>query len=112
MFGLPKLTRNRIRFAYVVALGADILQIALGPLGWAFIDEIIDVIAALGTIAALGFHPLLLPTFAIEFLPVVDLLPTWTGCVAWLVWLRKKQQAGTAVRLHPTPEQVKARYQR
>lgn len=41
----------------------------------------------------IGFHPLLLPTFALEFLPVADLLPTWTGCVALVVALRKKQQA-------------------
>jgi hypothetical protein len=30
----------------------------------------------------IGFHRLLLPTFIIELLPVADLLPTWTGCVA------------------------------
>jgi len=36
---------------------------------------------------------LLLPTFVVEFLPLVDLLPTWTGCVAVVVALRKRQQA-------------------
>jgi hypothetical protein len=40
----------------------------------------------------LGFHPLLLPTFVVEFLPVADMLPTWTGCVALVVALRKRQQ--------------------
>ena len=40
----------------------------------------------------IGFHPLLLPTFALEFLPVSDMLPTWTGCVAIVVALRKRQQ--------------------
>ena len=43
----------------------------------------------------LGFHPLLLPTFIVEFLPVTDLLPTWTGCVAVVVALRKRQQTMT-----------------
>ena len=44
----------------------------------------------------IGFHPLLLPTFALEFLPVVDMLPTWTACVALVVSLRRKQQAAQA----------------
>jgi hypothetical protein len=41
--------------------------------------------------ALIGFHPLLLPTFLIEFVPVADLLPTWTGCVALVVAMRRKQ---------------------
>ena len=47
----------------------------------------------------IGFHVLLLPTFALEFLPVADMLPTWTGCVAIVVALRKRQQA----RVPPPP---------
>jgi hypothetical protein len=51
----------------------------------------------------LGFHPLLLPTFALEFLPIVDVLPTWTGCVALVVALRKRQQAIVASPVDPGP---------
>ena len=91
----PLLTRNRVRFAYVVAVVCDALQLMLGPVGWAFADEIIDVSAMILISRAIGFHPLLLPTFALEFLPLTDMLPTWTGCVALVVSLRKKQQAGT-----------------
>jgi hypothetical protein len=29
----------------------------------------------------------------LELLPVADLLPTWTGCVALVAALRKKQQS-------------------
>jgi hypothetical protein len=36
------------------------------------------------------------PTFIVEFLPVVDLLPTWTGCAAIVVGLRKRQQLTTS----------------
>ena len=43
----------------------------------------------------LGFHPLLLPTFIIELLPVADILPTWTGCVALVIALRRRQQIST-----------------
>ena len=92
----PTLSRNRIRLAYAVAVTADTLQLFLGPFGWTFADEIIDVIVMVLTIRAIGFHPLLLPTFALEFLPVVDMLPTWTGCVALVISLRKKRQTARA----------------
>jgi hypothetical protein len=85
------LTRPRIRAAYGVAVATDVLQFALGPLGWAFADEILDVLALILTTKLLGFHPLLLPTFIVELFPLVDVLPTWTGCVALVVAMRKKQ---------------------
>ncbi len=93
MFQAPVLTPSRIRFAYTIGLTADALQLFLGPLGWAGADEVIDVAAMILTWRVLGFHPLLLPTFALELLPIVDVLPTWTGCVALVVALRKRQQA-------------------
>lgn len=85
------LTQNRVRLAYGVAVATDALQFALGPFGWPFADEILDVIAAAVTWKLLGFHPLLLPTFILEAIPVADLLPTWTGCVALVVSMRRKQ---------------------
>ena len=85
------LTRSRIRAAYAVAIATDILQFALGPVGWAFADEILDIVALVLTTRLLGFHPLLLPTFVVELFPIVDVLPTWTGCVALVVAMRKKQ---------------------
>lgn len=85
------LTRARIRSAYGVAILTDILQFVLGPFGWAGSDEVLDVIAAILTTRLLGFHPLLLPTFLIELFPVVDVLPTWTGCVALVIAMKKKQ---------------------
>jgi hypothetical protein len=85
------LTQNRLRLAYGVAVATDALQFALGPFGWPFADEILDVIAAAATWKLLGFHPLLLPTFILEAIPVADLLPTWTGCVALVVSMRRKQ---------------------
>ena len=30
------------------------------------------------------------PTFVVELFPIVDVLPTWTGCVALVVAMRKK----------------------
>ncbi len=88
----PFLTPTRVRAAYGVAIATDVVQFALGPLGWAGADELLDVAAAGVMWRLLGFHPLLLPTFMIEFLPITDMLPTWTGCVALVVAARRSRQ--------------------
>jgi hypothetical protein len=91
----PLLTPGRVRVAYAIAIATDALQFLLGPVGWAGADEILDVVATALMWRLLGFHPLLLPTFLVELLPVTDLLPTWTGCVAVVVGLRRRQQIGS-----------------
>ena|SRR5204863_9749888 len=91
LFQPPVLTPALVRLAYGIAVVTDVLQFALGPVGWAGADEILDLVATVGIWRTLGFHPLLLPTFALEFLPVTDVLPTWTGCVALVIALRKRQ---------------------
>ena len=88
----PLLRPWRIAAAFAVAVTADAAQLVLGPLGWSVVDEVLDLVAMVLTIWLLGFHVLLLPTFLIEALPVVDMLPTWTGCVG-LVVARRRQQA-------------------
>ena len=92
MFRAPKLTQTRIVLALAVAATADGLQFFLGPLGWVFVDQAIDVVAFALTVWAIGFHLLLLPTFAVEFIPGVDMLPTWTACVIAVIALRKREQ--------------------
>lgn len=91
-FPTPPITRARIVLALALALGADALQIFLGPLGWVVVDGVIDLLAMGLTIWLLGFHFLLLPTFIVEFVPLVDMLPTWTGCVVAVIALRKRAQ--------------------
>jgi hypothetical protein len=88
----PVLTRRRMWIAYCVALATDAVQFfltPLGPAGW-FLDEAIDVVTMVILTATLGFHPLLLPTFILKSLPLVEGLPTWTGCTAIVVALRRK----------------------
>ena len=92
MFAVPTLTRVRILLAFAVAIVADGLQLFLGPLGWALADQVIDFVAMILTSWIVGFHWLLLPTFVVEFFPVIDMLPTWTGCVAAVVALRKRDR--------------------
>jgi hypothetical protein len=88
----PVLTRRRIFFAIAVAIAADGLQFATGPFGWVGGDQIIDVIAMVLTVWALGFHLLLLPTLIIELIPGVGELPTWTACVIAVIALRKRAE--------------------
>lgn len=87
----PVLTRRRIWLAYTVAISTDLLQLALGPIGWVAADEILDVIAMAAISWAIGFHVVLLPTFALEFLPFADYLPTWTAAVWFLVGYRRRR---------------------
>ena len=85
----PRLTVPRMVAAMVVAVAADAMQFALGPMGWFAPDEIIDVVAFVIVTWLIGFHVLLLPTFVVEFVPVLGMLPTWTGCVAAVLALRR-----------------------
>ena len=87
---VPHLTRGRMIAALAVAVVADGLQFLLVWLPFA--DQIIDVIAMVLTSWIIGFHWLLLPTFVIEFIPLVDALPTWTACVVAVIVLRKREQ--------------------
>jgi hypothetical protein len=92
LFAPRELSRGRIVVAVTAAAIADLLQIVLLPVAWTFAQQAIDVVAMLLTIGLLGFHLLLLPTFVVEFIPVVDMLPTWTGCVIAVIALRKHAQ--------------------
>jgi len=84
--------------AVAVAVGADGLQILLTPVAWTFAQSLVDVVAMVLTTCLLGFHPLLLPTFVIELVPLLDELPTWTACVAAVIALRRREK------LLPPPE--------
>ncbi|MDB6027082.1 MAG: hypothetical protein JWM68_3305 [Verrucomicrobiales bacterium] len=78
--------------AIAIAVVADVIQFSAGPLGWFFFDAGVDIVVMLIMFRLIGFHWLLLPTFALEFIPGVGMLPTWTGCVLLVVRLRNKQQ--------------------
>ncbi len=93
---VPRLTPLRMAAAFGLAVVVDGLQLVLGPLGWSIADEMLDVAAMMAMICLLGFHVLFLPTFLIEIFPVADALPTWTGCVALVVGLRRREQRRTA----------------
>ena len=89
---VPKLTRARMLLALAAAVVADGVQLLLGPLGWAFGDQLIDVAAMLLVSGLIGFHWLLLPSFVLELIPAVDELPTWTACAAAVIALRRRRE--------------------
>ena len=79
------LTRTRRRLAWAIALLADGMQIVLWPVFFAGavspVDDALDVGVSVAMFAILGFHPALLPAFALKLLPGIDLAPTWTIAV-------------------------------
>jgi hypothetical protein len=79
------ITPAQVKTARLVAAAADLLQIVLLP---AFLPgsvspaaDVIDVLVALVILRLLGWHWAFLPTFVIELVPLVDLVPTWTAAV-------------------------------
>jgi hypothetical protein len=104
VFRVPKLTRRRMALALVVAVAADGLQLCFGFVGWAFIDQAIDCVAMILLSVVIGFHILLLPTFVIELVPVLEDLPTWTACTAAVIALRKREQRAAPPAIPPPPE--------
>ena len=91
--------------ALILAIAADTVQIALLPLfaeGIASpLDVGLDVLVCGVLIRWLGFHPLLLPTLAVEFIPFADLAPTWTGCVLLIMRQRKTDGPGLGKGTNP-----------
>lgn len=92
-FAAKPLTRGRVALALAIAGGTDALMIALGPVAWLPTDEILDVLAMVVISLIIGFHPLLLPTFVLEVLPLSESLPTWTACVGAVLLWRKGANA-------------------
>ena len=96
----PKLTQTRIRLAYAIAIIADLVKFpifAVEATGFLAIpgeaaDFVMDCFVAAATTILLGFNWALLPSFFAESIPGLDLFPTWTACVAFVVWQRKKEQ--------------------
>ena len=86
---------GRRRLAWVLAISADALQIALLPalvVGVPLV-EAIDIAMAIALFFLLGWHLAFLPTLLAEAIPVVNLVPTWTAAV-WLVTRSQKPPTG------------------
>ena len=82
---------RRTWIAWVVAVSVDALQIGLFPVfgtGVALpLNVLLDAVTTIIMTWLLGFHIAFVPTFAMEFMPIVDIAPTWTIAV-WIATRR------------------------
>lgn len=87
----PKRSRS-LRLAWGVAIAADAIQwvfpyvFGLGSL--TPVDAGLDLVVMLVMTRLLGWHWAFVPTFAVELLPIIDLVPTWTAAV-WVATRRR-----------------------
>lgn len=94
-----RVTASRARLALALAVLVDAIQVPLqgasltgvGTLPAEAIDLAIDAATALIITRLIGFHWVLLPTLLVEFIPFVDLAPTWFACVSYVISRRKKE---------------------
>jgi hypothetical protein len=91
------------RTAWLVAMGADLLQWAVMPLfvegALSPVDAVLDAGVAVVLVRLLGWHWAFLPTLMMEAIPGADLFPTWTAAVFFVT--RQAHNPGEAVILPP-----------
>jgi len=75
--------------ALAVAIAADALQIGLLPLfmegaaaPW---NDVLDIGVGAALLVLLGWHVAFLPAFVGELVPFLNLFPTWTAAVVFVV---------------------------
>jgi len=74
----PHLTPRRVWIARGLAVLVDLVQVVLPPASLFPLVDVIDVLTAVAMFALVGWHWAFLPSFVAEFVPVLDLVPTWT----------------------------------
>jgi hypothetical protein len=77
----PLLTPRRVLVARVLAVAVDLVQFALLPVELTPIVNVVDVATAIAMTLLIGWHWAFMPTFLVELVPFVDLVPTWTLAV-------------------------------
>ena len=81
----PPLSPRRVWAARVVAVAVDGLQWVFLPLlGVGFVSpvqDVVDVITGIVMIVLVGWHWAFVPSFIVEVIPGVGLVPTWTLAV-------------------------------
>jgi hypothetical protein len=106
----PELTKRRIVIAYLIAVVADLLEfpisaaevtVVVAPAAEG-VDVVVDAIVFVIMTKLLGFHWMLLPSAFVEAVPGLDVLPTWAGCVFFVVRQRRKE-----LNPEPLPKAIK-----
>ena len=101
------LASPKVRTAWIIAFAADALQWAALPLfaagGVSPVDAVLEFITAALLLRLLGWHWALLPSFAAELLPGLDLFPTWTAAVFYITRGQMQQQQPEILPPGPAP---------
>jgi hypothetical protein len=94
----------RLKLAMILAVAADILQMAVFPYfiegAVSPVDDILDLSVAGILTYLVGWHWEFMPSFLAKLVPGVDMVPSWTIAVA-NVYRKQRQIAAT---LEPVPE--------
>jgi hypothetical protein len=101
MKGPEDLSPVRVRAARIVAVAADLVQIAVVPAftgGLASpLNDALDVAVAAAMVLLVGWHWAFLPSFFSELIPFWDLVPTWTAAAFIATRGRGKRPSGAAI---------------
>ncbi len=108
MLDFVKTMSREQKLAWAVAMIADAVQIVLWPFffaGAAFPgDDILDLVVGVALWRLLGWHWALLPAFAAELIPGIDLLPTWTATVMFMTRSQVRSKEPEVLPPGPAPE--------
>ncbi len=95
------------RLAWTIAIAADALQILALPFfaagGISPADSVVDLVVAFLLIRLIGWHWAFLPTLMAELVPGLDLFPTWTAAVFFVLRQRRLADEQREIR-SVTPE--------
>jgi hypothetical protein len=95
------------RFAWMVAIAVDAIQIVAMPIfapgGASPLDVALDLAAGALLTRSLGWHWAFLPTFFVELVPGLDLVPTWTAAVFFVTSQRVRAESSEPDVLPPGP---------
>jgi len=88
-----RISATRIRIARVIAIVADAIQLGLFPAfgvgALSIVNDGLDIVVGLALMFLVGWHFAFLPTFVVELIPGLDLIPTWTVAV----WFATRHRA-------------------
>jgi len=105
-FNVPKvISRRDRRMAWLVAISADAIQILALPLfsagGASPFDAATDIAAGIVLCKLLGWHWAFLPAAIAELVPGLDLFPTWTAALLYVLRHRRHEVEAEVVHSGP-----------